>query len=372
MSLRREFVELALVEGANLSALCRCYGIDRRTGYKWIERYQSRGIEGLQDLSRRPHSSPGRVVAAIEEAVLEVRKKHPAWGGRKIRARLQALGMTEVPVASTITEILRRHQLLDPQESVKHQPWQRFEHEAPNRLWQMDFKGYFKTEAGFCHPLTILDDHSRFSICLKACPNQQGNTVQSALIEAFRRYGLPERMTMDNGAPWGSGGDVIPTPLTLWLIRLGIRVGHSRPYHPQTQGKDERFHRTLKAEVLTNQAFRDLEHCQHHFDQWRDVYNLERPHEALEMSVPASRYRLSWRPFPEELPSIEYGPGDIVRKVQQGGALHYKGRIFHLPKGLRGLPVALRPTTQEERLEVYFCHQKITDLDLRAECCANV
>lgn len=372
MSLRREFVELAQAEGANVAALCRHFEISRKTGYKWLERYHAEGFKGLEDRSRKPHHSPVRVADTVEEAVLSIRQRHTAWGGRKIRARLQALGMRDVPSASTITAILGRHQLLNPEEAVKHQPWQRFEHEAPNRLWQMDFKGYFKTETGLCHPLTVLDDHSRFSICLKACPNQRGETVQMALIEAFRRYGLPDRMTMDNGSPWGSNTDYPYNPLTLWLIRLGIRVGHSRPYHPQTQGKDERFHRTLKAEVLTNQAFSDLDHCQRHFDEWREVYNLERPHEALGMNVPASRYRLSWRPYPEILPPIEYGPGDAVRKVQDCGIISFKGNEYHLPHALKGYPVALRHTAQEDRLEVYFCYQKITEIDLRTKSCGNV
>jgi len=365
MSLRQEFVLLADVEVSNMSQLCQRFGLSRKTGYKWLARYRKSGSPGLEDQPRRPHDSPSRTEEAIESEVLKVRGHHPSWGGRKIRARLVTLGHPQVPSASTITQILRRHGCIDPVASAQHTPWQRFEHEAPNRLWQMDFKGHFPIETGKrCHPLTMLDDHSRFSPCVKACADEQGDTVQDAMTAVFRRYGLPDRMTMDHGAPWGSDQDHPYTPLTVWLIHLGIKVGHSRPYHPQTQGKDERFHRTLKLELLTRHSFRDLHHCQTAFDRWRDIYNLERPHEALSMATPASRYRPSHRAFPERLPPIEYSPGDIVRKVQGKGDISYRGKVILLSKAFHGYQVALRPTLNEGRFDVYFCQQKIREIDL--------
>ncbi len=153
--------------------------------------------------------------------------------------------------------------------------------------------------------------------------------------------------------------------MTVWLIRLGIALSHARPAHPQTLGKDERFHRTLKAELLHQRAFLDLAHCQHHFDRWRDLYNLERPHDALALAVPATRYTPSPRLFPEALPPIDYGPGAHVRLVQGKGEISFRGRPFHVTKALRGYPVALRPTLQDGRWRVYFCHQYISELDLR-------
>ena len=153
----------------------------------------------------------------------------------------------------------------------------------------MDFKGHFAVGAARCHPLTVLDDHSRFNLCLQACVDEQGHTVQTHLTTSFRRYGLPQRVAVDNGSPWGDTLDSPYTPLVAWLIRLGIRVSHSRPYHPQTLGKDERFHRSLKAEVL-RESFPDLDTVQTRFDRWRTVYNFERPHEALSMQTPATRY----------------------------------------------------------------------------------
>jgi transposase InsO family protein len=247
------------------------------------------------------------------------------------------------------------------------QPLQRFEHEAPNGLWQMDFKGHFALEAGRCHPLTALDDHSRFCVLLQACADEKGLTVQGHLTQAFRRYGLPGRMLMDNGSPWGNAAGQPFTPLTVWLLRLGVRVSHGRPYHPQTQGKEERFHRTLKAEVLSGPARPCLQRTQAAFDAWREVYNCTRPHEALGMQVPASRYRPSTRAFPEALPPIEYGPDDSVRRVQAEGWLHFRGHALRVPKAFHGQPVALRPAPDVDgRFDVFYCHQRIAQVSLNA------
>lgn len=365
MSQRREFIVLALQEGANIRQLCRRFGISRKTGYKWIWRYRRMGETGLQDKSKRPHRSPRQTSSKMELAVLALRDKHVAWGGRKIHNRLLRLGIENPPSGSTITAILRRHDRIDPSESGKHAAWQRFEHEEPNRLWQMDFKGHFAMEKGRCHPLTALDDHSRFNLCLQACENERGDTVEKKLSDVFRVYGLPETLLMDNGAPWGSYEDRGLTRLAVWLIRLGVRVCHGRPYHPQTQGKEERFHRTLKAEALGQRVFRDLAHCQKRFDEWRMVYNLERPHESLGMKTPAERYRPSSRSFPESLPAIEYGPDDIVRKCQGKGEISFKNKIFKIGKGFSGYPLALRPTTEDGTMDVFFCHQKVAHINLK-------
>ena len=359
---RDEFVRLAEGSG-NVRLMCRRYQVSPTTGYKWLERYRAWGREGLVDQSRRPHRSPRRCSEKIEEAVVGLRGQHPAWGARKIRYRLMAMGVSDVPATSTVHAILVRHQLIDPAESARHKPWQRFEHDAPNQLWQMDFKGHFPTETVRCHPLTVIDDHSRFALGLEACADEKTETVKDRLSRIFRRYGLPARMTMDNGSPWGSHSED-PTALTVWLMRLGVRVSHSRPYHPQTQGKDERFHRTLQRELLTRYAFRDLDHAQRRFDDWRTIYNLERPHESLGMRVPASRYRLSMRSFPEALPPIQYDSKDRIRKVQSGGEIYLGGRTYRVGGAFVGHPVALRATPVDGLLDVFFCHQKIAQIDL--------
>jgi len=367
MSLRQEFVVFALnvKRSISLQALCQRFKISPKTGYKWITRYGVEGAQGLKDRSRRPRHSPFKTPEPMEGAVLKVRDRHSAWGGRKIRRSLIQEGLGRVPAASTITEILRRHHRLNPEEASKHQPWQRFVQEAPNRLWQMDFKGHFGLQSGGrCHPLTLLDDHSRFALGLRACGDEREGTVQGELTKIFCDYGLPEAMIMDNGAPWGHYLEAF-TKLSVWLIRLGIQVSHSRPGHPQTHGKNERFNRTLKVELLQNEVFYDLPHCQEAFDRWRDVYNLERPHEALGMKTPAQYYHPSSRSFPEVFAPIEYGPGDIVRRVQGKGEIHYRGHVFVIGHAFHGYPVALRPTTEDGVLDVYFCQQKISKITLK-------
>lgn len=367
MSLRIEFLQMSESQTISFAELCRRFRVSRKTGYKWRRRFREQGAAGLVDRSRRPQHSPARLPAEREAQVVAIRRRHPKWGALKIQARLEP---PSLPSTSTINRILRREGLLDPSETPKHSAWQRFEHPQPNDLWQMDFKGSFQLPTApprRCHPLTLLDDHSRFALGLFACPNQQTATVQACLTEVFRRYGLPLWMTMDNGAPWGDSGLTPYTPLTVWLLRLGIGISHSRPFHPQTQGKDERFHRTLQTELLSAVIFRDWAEAQVGFDRWRAEYNQERPHQALGLAVPASRYQPSPRPFPEILPALEYGPEDEVRKVQQKGELRFRGRLVRVSKAFRGYPVGLRPTPQDGVWDVYFSRHKIGQADLKQQ-----
>jgi transposase InsO family protein len=204
MSQRCEFVMLFDQNGVNRRELCRRFGISPTIGYRLLARYRAEGKTGLADRSRRPQRSPARTAAEMEASVLAVRDEHPAWGGRKIRRRLQDLGRQTVPSASTITAVLHRNGRIDAAVSAQHRPFERFERAAPNELWQMDYKGHFATAAGRCHPLTVVDDHSRYAVALRACGDEREGTVQAELTAMFRRYGLPERMLMDNGSPWGS------------------------------------------------------------------------------------------------------------------------------------------------------------------------
>jgi transposase InsO family protein len=363
MSQRKEFVKLAMTEGANRDRLCQRFGISRKTGYKWLARYHLEGDPGLADRSRRPRSSPGMTPPALVEAVLRLREAHPAWGGRKLRARLAALGHAAVPAASTITAILHLHGRIDPEASAKSRAFRRFEAATPNDLWQMDFKGHVAAAGGRCHPLTVLDDHSRYAVGLEACADERGATVRERLTTIFRRDGLPREILVDNGPPWGSDREHPFTPLTVWLLKLGLRVIHARPYHPQTLGKDERFHRTLKAEVLQYCQGLDLAGCQRRLASWRLTYNLERPHEALGLLPPVSRYRESPRSFPERLPQWDYGPGDQVRKVQAQGWFSFRGREHRLSKAFRGEYVALRPTLSDGVWEVFFGPHRLARID---------
>ena len=367
MSSRLEFILLARQSSANLSELCRRFGVSRKTAYKWLARFDARGAEGLADRSRKPLSSPRISAGEIEMQVLALHLEYPYWGARKLCALLpEELGR---PHHSTVDAILRRHdcRVLGGKSNQDVAP-KRFEHELPNDLWQMDFKGHFQLTdhaAGRCHPLTIVDDHSRYSVCITACGNERYATVRAGLEATFERYGLPARFNTDNGPPWGSTGQIGLTKLEVWLIRLGIDVTHSRPHHPQTNGKDERFHRTLKLEVIGRRGYGSLAQCQTAFDQWREVYNNVRPHQALDQQPPISRYRPSGRSLPNVLPAIEYLPGDVIRKVDPKGYISYANQRHFVGEGLRAELVGIRPTEVDGLTEVYFCRHKVRQIDLR-------
>jgi transposase InsO family protein len=366
MSLREEFVKLASQPGANRRRLCRRFRISPKTAYKWLHGYKAEGSGGLQDRSRRPRHSPRRSGPEVERAVVRWRAySENCWGGRKIARLLQEEGMRQPPAPSTVNNILRRQGLIEPQESARHRRWQRFERAQPNELWQMDFKGDFPIGQRRCHTLTVLDDCSRFALAVQACWDQRRTTVERVLRGLFERYGMPAEMLMDNGSPWGKAGEL--TELAMWLIRLGIGLTHGRPRHPQTQGKDERFHRTLKLEVLRRNHFTTLARCQRELDRFRDRYNLVRPHQALDLQVPVQRYQPSAVTFPAQLPPIEYPADTAVRMVQAEGWFSFRGRNFRVSKALRGHPIGLRVADAQERCwVVFFCHQPIARIDLAA------
>lgn len=349
-----------------IAELCRQFGISRKTGYKWLAR--SATGEGVMDRSRRPHTSPSQTPAAVEQRVLALRTQHPAWGGRKVHHRLVAEGLGDVPAPSTITGILRRHGLLAA--IPPRRDFVRFEHPAPNAVWQMDFMGHrpLSSGAGRVHPWSLLDDHSRFALALSASQNQQREHVQALLTAVFRQYGLPEAILCDNGAPWGmagmTGGSGL-SRLAAWLLRLGVEPWHGRPYHPQTQGKVERFHGTIAREVFDQHDLATLAAAQRHFDAFRHTYNHERPHEALNHATPAGRYHPSARPFPETLPPVVYDQDAIVHTVTIHGSISWRGRRHFVSRGLVGEPVALRPTADPAVWSVIFCLRQVATIDLR-------
>lgn len=362
---RRAFCELASLEGANVSQLCLRFGISRQTGYLWLRRHAA-GEQRFCDRSRRPHGSPRRLADDVEAAICAVRREHPAWGARKIAAILAARGLTP-PAVSTVHAALDRNSLIPPQ-ARRPQAYGRFEHAEPNDLWQMDFKGREKLACGgFCHPLTVVDDHSRYALALEACADQRLPTVRERLIPVFRRHGLPRAVYVDNGTPWGAGRPGQWTRLTVWLLKLGVRSIHGAPYHPQGRGKCERFHRTLRAEVFSMAPLHGLGEAQVAFDRWRAVYNRQRPHEALAMATPSQRYRPSPRAFPERLPEPVYDDGEVLRKVPETKQyVRFKGRWWIVPEAFAGETVAIRPRGHDGDYGVFFGAVEISRFSLAA------
>lgn len=360
---RKEFLEEFGQPGVNRRAVCRKHRISPKAGYALWRRYEAEGESAVRGRSRRPHHSPGRLSERVETRILEIRQQR-RWGPRKIRWQLEQEKSEWVPSRSTIEEVLRRHGLVTPERSAKSRAFKRFEYAQPNQLWQMDFKGHFALGNGSrCHPLTVVDDHSRYLIDLRAYADERNESVRECLVSCFRENGLPERFLTDNGPPWGSAGEDAYTELEVWLMRLDVRVLHGRARHPQTQGKVERVHRTLTEEL--DLEFSDLSDAQSGLGGYRRIYNHERPHEALGMKVPASLYRPSERIYPEQLPAVEYDAGEEVRKVQDGGRISYRGRTWRVGRAFQKKPVALRPGGMDGQVEVYFCKQKIAEIDLR-------
>ena len=311
----------------NLAELCRIYGVTRKTGYKWVERYEAGGMDGLRDLSRAPHDHPNEVSEEVEEEVLAIRGKHPLWGARKIRAWLvQAHGDEEMPVASTIGSLLRRNGLTvrrkarrtarPASEPLGHA-------QQSNAVWCADFKGWFRTGDGErIDPLTISDAYSRYLLRCQAVKAADYVHSRPIFEAAFREYGLPERLRTDNGAPFGSNGDSGLTGLSVWWIKLGIRPERIEPGKPEQNGRHERMHRTLKEATAAPPAAnrRRQQEC---FDVFRREYNQQRPHEALGQVAPASVYRPSVRCYPERLGEPEYPDPWECRRVSPGGQFRW-------------------------------------------------
>jgi len=361
---RREFVMLASLAGANISALCERFGISRQTGHLWLRRFAA-GEHDFADRSRRPLHSPRRLPVELEARILAVRDTHPAWGARKIAAVLRRDGIAP-PADSTVHAVLSRHGRIAPESAGR--AYGAFERSEPNALWQMDFKGQVRLGCGvWLHPLTVIDDHSRFAVGLAACADQQTQTVQARLETTFRHHGLPEAIYVDNGSPWGGGRPGQWTPLRVWLLKLGIETIHSKPYHPQGRGKNERFHRSLKAEVFSLTPLSDFEDAQIALDRWRHVYNRERPHQALDFATPAERYRPSKRAFPATLPVPTYAPGEIVRRVGTTKAyVSFRNRLWKVPEAFVGEVLAIRPRQPDGRFAICFGAHEIASLDLNS------
>lgn len=362
MDERLDLVRLAGLEGANRRELCDRFGVSRQTGYKWLGRFASG--EGLADRSRRPLSNPLRCSDAMEQEVLAVRDEHPAWGARKIGAVLKHQGQT-APATSTIHAILRRHDRIVPVEGgpAAHL---RFERPEPNELWQMDFKGHSGLGHGErLYPLTIVDDHSRYAVCIQACGDERGTTVKPRLEQVFRVHGLPQAFFVDNGNPWSDTQRGKWTKFRVWLLKLGISVISARPRHPQSRGKNERFHQSMDDEIFNLRPIHTMAEAQKAFDHWRDIYNHKRPHEGIAMARPSERYRPSPRRFPETLPDVVYGEGEIIRKCTPASrSISFKNREWRVPRAFQGETLAVRPHDTDGVYGIYFGANLIRTIDL--------
>lgn len=356
MEQRKEFLKEIAEGKESVSAVCRKYGISRKTGYKWIKR-ADQGLP-LSDQSRRPHRYPRQTTSEIEHEVIRIRQEHPAWGGKTIRAVLEAKGVEGLPSDKTCCNILKRNGLIDPVESSKHTAFQRFEKEQCNEMWQTDFKGDFRLGNGMrCYPLTILDDHSRYSIRIE--PKSSATGLKDSFIEAFKEYGLPNSVLSDNGAQF-AGAHKGLSFFERFLMDLDILPIHGRPVHPQTQGKIERFHRTLKREAL-NVIPADMDDARIRLNNWRWLYNEMRPHHALGMKTPSSIYQSSKREYFEPKP-YEYDEGARLIKVNNWGYLRFGPIQLFLSEAMADTYVEIR-FAENDTFTIHYRNYQIASLD---------
>ena len=342
--IREEFVQAA-TSCSNFSALCREFGITRKTGLKWVERARFGGT--LSDQSRAPHSVPNKTSEKIEKLIVDLRLANPGFGAKKIRAVLSKRETTDLPCVKTINNILNRNGLISAEESLKHKPYVRFEKEKCNELWQTDFKGEFKTADGkYCFPLDIIDDHSRFLIKISAFTNTQ-NVVISTFREAFCEYGLPRSVLSDNGCQFagfrhGFNG------FEKWLMDHDVLPVHGRVKHPQTQGKIERFHRSMKLELLNHTVFDDVSDAQRQLREWGKRYNEVRPHEALGMRCPSEVYVPSERSYCDSVKPFDYDTAFSLIKVNKWGYVRFAHFQIFLSEIFKGDYIQFRPNPDGE------------------------
>ena len=343
-----------------MSGLCREFGVARSTGYRWLRRYHEGGgrVEAIRERSRRPRRSPGRTTQGVVDRIVSLRLAH-GWGARKLRVLLAAEDITVSE--STINRVLKEHGLQYESE-VQGQATRRFAREVPNELWQMDFKGPYRLTAGRCYPLSIVDDHSRYAVGLYALDNQLGASVHGCLVRTFERYGVPENILVDHGIPWWSSNGHGLTWLAVALIKQGIRLCFSGLRHPQTQGKVERFHRTLNHSMRLHGHPTHLAGWQHAFDWFVNEYNHLRPHEALAMAVPASHYQPAHRAYQPSPPAWEYPAGAIVKRLNAKGLLSWKQRYYFVSEALANEWVELNPCVST--LLIRYRHMWIREIDL--------
>jgi len=354
-----------------MTELCERYGISRKTGYKWAERYVAESVDGLKDRSRAPKSCPHATPEALVKSLVELRQMHPTWGPRKL---LAVLGKREPelpwPAASTVGGILKRHGLVEGGRRRARRPSSHpgrplVQASAPNQVWTGDFKGQFRTQDGeWCYPLTVADAYSRFLLGVAGLDSVSESQAWPVFERLFREYGLPDALRTDNGSPFASAGAVGGlSRLSVRWIKLGIRLERIEPGHPEQNGRHERMHRTLKQETARPPAANRVAQ-QGRFDQFRREYNEQRPHEALAQQTPGELYQSSPRPYPPQLPEPEY-PGHFeVRSVRRGGEIKWQGEFLFLSEALAGERVGLEEY-EDGLWAVYFGSLLLAKFDER-------
>ena len=355
---RREFAEAAK-ETKNFSALCREFGITRKTGYKWVERYKENA--DLSDKSRKPFTIANRTPIETEERIVVLRAENPGWGAKKLKEVLERQGH-EIPCVKTVNNILNRYGCISAEESRKHQAFTRFEKEHCNEMWQTDFKGEFRmADNNYCYPLNIFDDHSRFVI--KIAPAlSTANKVIPAFRSAFCEYGMPNSVLSDNGAQF-AGFRQGYTRFEKWLMNHDVLPIHGRIKHPQTQGKIERFHRTMQEELLKHTVMENIDDANNKFQLWREKYNNIRPHEALGMKCPAEVYIPSSRAYSDEVSPYEYGGQFHVIKVNSWGYARFDKWQVYLSETMINEYIEFRPNPHGDSFIVCYRNFKIAEFD---------
>lgn len=331
----------------DMTELCEKHGISRKTGHKWADRFDREGVGGLKDRSRAPRHSPGETAPEVAERLLELRRKHPSWGPRKLLAWLEKREPGQGwPVASTVGGLLKRAGLVGARRRragrVGPVAVSRTEASGPNEVWTSDFKGEFRTGDGrLCYPLTVVDGFSRYVLVIQALPSVAGAGAWPVFERAFREYGLPRVIRTDNGNPFASSSALAGlSRLSVRWIKLGIALERIQPGHPEQNGRHERMHRTLKAETARPPAA-NAKGQQEFFDRFRQEYNEQRPHEALGQIPPSELYQASPRAYPDRLPQPEYPSHYEVRSVSRGGEIKWRGKFLFLSEALGGERVGL-------------------------------
>ena len=357
--LRKEFVEAAQ-DCSNFSSLCREFGITRKTGYKWLSRYEA--DEELSDRSRRPNVTANKTATETELKIVEARSSHPGWGAKKIKVSLENKGV-EMPCIKTVNNILNRYGCISKEESLRHKAFTRFEKERCNEMWQTDFKGEFKMQDGkYCFPLDIFDDHSRFVIRIKPSESTS-NLVLPTFREAFYEYGMPDSVLSDNGAQF-AGFRQGYTQFEKWLMNHDVLPIHGRIKHPQTQGKIERFHRAMNQELLKHYTPKDISDAERVFNEWRDCYNNERPHEALGMKRPSDIYVPSNRVYRDDVKKYEYSEKYHVIKVNSWGYVRFDRWQIYLSETMIDEYIEFRPNPNGDTFIACYRNFGIGEFDV--------